>query len=225
MSDSAVPATRKLSPGCLLFLVGGVWLLVLGGWMVWSLYGQLREIRTFTDTAAKPVSPAQPTAEQIAALRSRIDEFGAAVGRREKAELRLSVDDLNNLIASGEESQGMRENAKVESIGDTVKVQISVALNGVPFSGERLFLNGTADVTPVAEKDKGLRLRTQNLSVPGRTVTEGFQNQYKEAGHLDTLLLDPLRGSKTPGAAETMQAITNARLEPGTAVIEYLPAP
>ena len=44
----------------------------------------------------------------------------------------------------------MRENAKVESIGDTVKVQISVALNGVPFSGERLFLNGTADVTPGA---------------------------------------------------------------------------
>jgi hypothetical protein len=225
MSDSVVTRSRKLSPGCLLFLVGGTWLLVLGGWMVWTLYGQLREIRTFTDTEAKPVSPAQPAAEQVAALRTRISEFGAAVWRKEKAELRLTVDDLNTLLASGEESQGMRENAKVESIGDAVKVQISVAMNGVPFSGERLYLNGTADVTPVADKDKGLKLRTQNLAVPGRTVTEGFLNQYKEAGHLDTLLLDPLRNSKTPGVAETLQAITSARLEPGAAVLEFLPAP
>ena len=135
------------------------------------------------------------------------------------------MEDLNTLLASGEEAQGMRENAKVESIGDTVKVQISVAMNGVPLSGERLFLNGFAEVTPVVEKGKGLKLRTQNLTVPERTVTDGFLNQYKEAGHIDTLLLDPLRQSKTPGVAETLQAITSARLEPGAAVLEYLPAP
>ncbi len=225
MSDSVVTRSRKLSPGCLLFLVGGVWLLVLGGWMLWTLYGQLREIRTFTDAAAKPVSPAQPAAEVVAALRSRISEFGAAVSRKEKTELRLTVEDLNNLLASGEEVQGMRENARVESIGDTVKVQISVALNGVPFSGERLFLNGTAEVAPAVDKAKGLKLRTLNLTVPGRTVTEGFLNQYKEAGHLDTLLFDPLRVSKTPGVADVMKQISGARLEAGAAVLEFLPAP
>jgi hypothetical protein len=222
MSES--PKTRRnITPGCLMLMVGGLWLLVLGGWMVWRLYGQLNEIRTFADTTAKPISPVQPGGDQIAALRTRIQEFGATVGRKEKASLRLTVEDLNTLLSAEETVRGMRENAKVESIGDTVKLQISVALNGVPFSGERYYINGFAEIAPVTDKDKGLKIRTMNLTVPGKTVTEGFLDQYKEHGHLDTLLLDPVRQSKDPSIAETLKKLTSTRLEPGAVVLEYVP--
>ncbi len=222
MSDSPQPR-RNITPGCLLLIFGGFWLLMLGGYLVWSMYGQLKEIRAFADTSAKFVSPAQPSAEQITALRARIKEFGAAVGRREKASLRLTADDLNTLLSAEDALRGMRENAKVESIGETVKVQISVGINGVPFTGERYYINGTADITPIADKDKGLKIRTVNLTVPGKTVSDGFLSHYKEHGHLDTLLLDPVRENKDPSIPETMQKITTARLEGGAVVLEYAP--
>ena len=204
-------------------MVGAVWLLVLGAWMIWSLYAQLKDIRTFADPEAKLVTPAQPGAEQITALRARINAFGAAVGKSQKAELRLTVDDLNALLASEEAAKSMKENAKVESIADALHVQISVAMNGVPFSGERLYLNGFADLTASVEKDKGILLATKNLTVPGKKVSEGFLTHYKENNHLDKLLMDGLRSSKDPAIMEVIKKLTTVRLEPGVAIVEYAP--
>lgn len=223
MSDLPASPARRVTPGCLMLIVGAVWLLVLGGWMIWSLYAQVREIRTFADTEARPVIPVQPTADQITALRTRINEFGAAVGRGEKSVLRLAVEDINTLLASEEPARSMKENAKVESIGDTIRVQVSVAMNGVPFSGERLYLNGFADLVPEKDKDKGIELATKNLSIPGKVVTEGFLNHYRENNHLDTLLMDELRKSKDPAIMQVLGKVTTVRLEPGAAVLEYAP--
>ena len=223
MSDTPAPASRRISPGCLVFLVGIVWLLVLGAWMVWSLYAQVREIRTFADTAAKPVLPSSPDAPTIKALEARINEFGAAIRRGEQSALRLSVEDINNLLSTADAAKSMKESAKVESIGDALHVQISVAMNGVPFSGERLYLNGFADLTPETDSDKGIKLKTRSVTIPGKIVTEGFLDHYKENNHLDTLLLDALRNSNDPAIMEVLKKLTTVRLEPGAAVLEYAP--
>ena len=223
MTDTPLPSSRRISPGCLVFLVGIVWLVVLGAWMIWSLYAQLREIRTFADTTARPVLPAAPDATAIKALEARINDFGAAVGRKEKATLRLTVEDINDLLGSADAAKSMKENAKVETIGDSLHVQISVAMNGVPFSGERLYINGFADLTPEADSDKGIKLKTRSVTIPGKTVTEGFLNHYKENNHLDTLLLDAMRSSKDPAIMEVLKKLTTVRLEPGAAVLDYAP--
>jgi len=204
--------------------VGGVWLLVLGGWMVWTLYGQLKEIRKFADTEARPVVPAQPAGEALTELRAMINKFGEAVGRGEKAVLRLTVDELNALLAAEEEARPMRENAKVESIGDSVKLRVSLALNGVPFSGERLYINGFAEISPVVDKDNGIKLRISTLTVPRKTVPDSFLSHYKEHGHLDTLLMDPVRTSRNPALMEVIKKLTAVRLEPGAAVLEFVPS-
>ena len=111
----------------------------------------------------------------------------------------------------------------MESIGETVRLQISVALNGVPFSGELLYLNGFAEVYPVKDKTKGMKLETKALTVPGRTVTEGFFHHYKEQSHLDTLLLEDLRKSSNVAIMEVINQVTTIRLEPGAAVLDYAP--
>ena len=198
-------------------------MLVLGGYMIWTLNGQLKEIRQFADTEAKPVLPVQPTADQITALRAKIDAFGAAVGRNEKAALNLSVEEINSLLASEPEAAPMKQNAKVESIGDTVKVQISVAMNGTPFSGERLYINGMADLFPEKNAELGIKLLTRSLTIPGKTVSEGFLDHYKQNNHLDTLLLDGLRNSKNPAILEVLKKLTTVRLEAGSAVLEFSP--
>jgi hypothetical protein len=206
-----------------MLIVGAVWLLVLGGWMIWSMFGQVKEIRTFADTEAKPVITAQPTAEQITALRARINEFGVAAGGGKKASLRLTVDDLNALLASEDAAKSMKDSAKVESIGEVLHVQVSIAMNGVPFTGERLYLNGYADLVPEVEKDKGIQLRTKDLTVPGKKVTEGFLTNYKRDDHLDTLLMDGVRNSKDPSVMTVMKKLTTVRLELGAVVLEYAP--
>jgi hypothetical protein len=216
---------RNITPGCLMLIFGALWLLILVTYMIWKLFAQVNEMRTFADTSAKLVSPAQPKEEQIASLRARINAFGVAVGRKEKAELRLTVEDLNTLLAAEDIVRSMRENAKVKSIGETVHVEFSQMINTVPFSDEKLFLNGTLEIAPVMEKDKGLKIRTVNLTVPGKTVTKGFLDLYKENSPPDRFLLDPVRESKDPAISETLKKITNARLEPGAAVLEYAPGP
>jgi hypothetical protein len=226
MSDQPPAATttsRRVTPGCLMLSFGGLWLLVLGAWMIWKLFAQLNEIRTFADTTAKPVATAQPGAEQISALRARINEFGAATGRGEKASLRLSIDDLNTLLASEEQAKHMKQNAKVDSIGETVRLQVSLAINGVPFTGELLYLNGYADLLPEIHEEKGIQLLTKNLTVPGKVVSEGFLNLYKENNPLDSLLMDELRKSRDPAIMTILKKLTTVRLEPGFAVLEYAP--
>ena len=206
-----------------MLIVGAVWLLTLGGWMVFSLFRQVREIRTFADTSAKPIVAAQPKAEEIAGLRARLAAFSEAIGKKEKATLRLSAADLNTLLATEEPLAGMKASALVEDISqEAVRLLVSLQINGVPFSGEHFWLNGTATVAPAVHKTKGILLNTQSLAVPGKTVTDGFLQHYKENGHLDTLLLAPYRkeGSAVLGL---MQKLTTVRLEAGAVVAEFVP--
>lgn len=223
MTVTPAPSSRRISPGCLVFVVGIVWLLVLGAWMIWALYAQLREIRTFADTSAKPLAYAQPADEVKKSLTDRINAFGAAVGRKEKAALRLTVEDLNNLIATHDTVKGMKESAKVESIGNNIRLQVSIPMNGVPFSDEHYFLNGCVELSAELHKDLGIQLQTRILEIPGKTVTEGFLTRYKELNPIDSLLMDNLRGSKEPAIMEVLKKLTTVRLEPGAAVLEYAP--
>ena len=208
-----------------MFIVGGTWLLVLGGWMIWTMYAQLREIRTFADTSAKPVTYSQPSEQEKQTLEAKINAFGAAVGRKESASLRLTVEELNALIVSQDATKGMKESAKVESIAQNVRLQISVPINGVPFTGEHYYLNGFVEVSPEKDKEKGLLLQTRELIIPGKTVTEGFLGKYKEMNPLDSLLMDNVRQSKNTAIMEVLKKVTTLRLEPGAAILEYAPEP
>ena len=206
-----------------MLMVGGVWLFVLGGWMIYSLFRQVKEIRTFADSAAKPVAAARPTGEELSALRARLAAISTAVAGKTAASLRLSAADLNALLATEEPLAGMKESALVEEISpEGIRLRISVGMNGVPFSGERFWLNGLADIAPATQKEKGILLATKNLSVPGKTVSEGFIQHYKQNGHLDTLLMAPYR---TEGSAvlDLLKKITAVRTEAGAVIVDFAP--
>jgi hypothetical protein len=229
MSDSASPALSapkgRFTPGCLLLMVGGVWLLALGGWFFYSAYRQVQEIRSFADTSAKPLTPAQPTGEELTALRARLSEFSAAVGRKEKAVLKLNEADLNAILSGEEPLSGVKTSVKVTGITpEFVRLSVSLALNGMPFSGERFWINGEAEILPAKRDAKGVFLSTRNLTIPGKSITEGFLHHYKEHGHLDALLLDPYRAEGS-AVLDLMKKLTTVRLEAGAVIAEYVPAP
>ena len=204
--------------------MGGAWMLLWGSWMVISLVRQVRELRTFTETVAAPVTPRAATAQEIEALRTRIGAFAAAVEANQAAVLQLSADDLNTLLASDPRVAGMKENVLVEAVTDTaVRLRISLAMNGMPLTGERLFLNGFCEVKPTAHPDKGILLATSSLSVPDRTLTEGFISHYTQANHVDALLLNGIRETTDLRPLNILKQVTTVRMENGQVILDYAP--
>lgn len=197
------------------------WLLALGAWMVWHLYSQVKEIRGFTDSTAQAISPTAPSAGESAALQSRLTAFATAIEARQAATLELTVADLNHLLAGQKPVNRLQDIAKVEEITDAIRVRVALAINGIPFTGERLYLNGFINVRPEMRKDTGLILLTRTIEVPGRQLTPGFTQTYLEANHLDGLALDEVR--KDNKLSTIMAKITTVRCEGGKVIAEYLP--
>lgn len=214
-------SNRRLTGGCLMMLVVAGWIVALGLWMAWHLYGQVREIRTFTDPTAQAISPLAPTGAQKSELQGRLTAFATAIGAKQAATLTLSVDDLNHLLAAQEPVNRLQDIARVEAITDVIRVKVALALNGIPFTGERLYLNGFISVRPDLKKDLGPILLTRAIEVPGRTLTEGFTKTYLEANHLDSLALDEVR--KDESLKPLLGKITTLRCEPGQVIAEYVP--
>ena len=215
------PPAPKLSGGCLMFLVVGGWLLALAAWMIWHLVGQVKEVRSFTDPTAQVIAPSAPSGEELAALRARLQAFAIAIEAKQAAQLELSVADLNHLLAAQDPINRLQDIAKVEDISDVLRVKVALALNGIPFSGERLYLNGFISVRPEIKSDSGLVLLTRTLEVPGRNLSPGFTKTYLEANHLDGLALDPLR--KDQRLQTILSKITSVRCQPGKLIAEFLP--
>lgn len=219
-----VPAGRRFSPGCLMLAMGGFWMLVWGSWMVISMVRQVQELRGFTDTVAQPVVPRAVAAADVESLRGRLREFAASVQGGRAASLSLGADDLNALLAAEPVLQPMRESAQVEAITPTaIRLRISVAMNGMPLSGERLFLNGQCEVKPVRHPDKGMVLATTSISVPGRELSQGFSEHYRQANHLDTLLMGGIRETVDTTVLGVLKKVTTVRLEEGKVVLDYAP--
>ncbi|MDB6072102.1 MAG: hypothetical protein JWL81_3273 [Verrucomicrobiales bacterium] len=224
-SSSAVspaPApSGKPGNGCIMIAVVAGWLLILGVWMIWNLTRQVKEIRTFADPVAQAIAPQAPTGEEKAALQARLKAFADAIDAKQKAALELTVADLNHLLASQEPVSRLQDIAKVEEITDSIRVKVALALNGIPFSGERLYLNGFILARPELQKDIGLMLLTRDLEVPGKTLTPGFKKTYLDANHLDGLALDEVR--KNDKVKTWLSKITAIRCEAGRVIAEYIP--
>lgn len=220
-APGGAPSTARMTTGCFMLVLVACWLLALGAWMIWHVYAQVREMRTFTDSAPQVIHPDQPTGDDLAALRGRLAAFGQSIDARTAAKLELTVADMNHLISAQEPVNRLKDIAKVEEITDVVKVKVSLALNGVPLSGERLYLNGFITVRPEIKSDTGLVLMTRGVEVPGKTLTSGFTGSYLQANHLDGLVFDEVR--KDNRLKNLLSQITSTRCEPGRVVLEYTP--
>lgn len=220
-SSPDAPSSARMTTGCIMLLLVGFWLAALGAWMVWHLYAQVREMRAFTDTTAQVIHPDQPTGDALAEVKGRMEAFAKAMEAKIPAQLELSVADLNHLLSAQEPVNRLKDIAKVEEITDVVKVKVALALNGIPFSGERIFLNGFITVRPEIKSDTGLVLLTRSVEVPGKTLTEGFTASYLQANHMDGLVFEEVR--KDNRMKNLMTKITSTRCEPGRVILEYTP--
>ena len=212
------PSARGVSalPGCYIFFLGAA--LVLGA-LVWAGYTFVRqagELQAFTDPHPAPLAVATPAPAEVDALQERISAFADAAKDGRPAELVLSADDLNAMIAGFPRLSDVKPSLRVHHLGPdaTFTAEIRFPLNSLP--GQRRYLNGELDGRFGLHPEAGLFVSVLDVRVPGRIVPPGFLEVYqrgiipgKNFGFLDDMLVRNFR--EDPAFADPLRRIASLR--------------
>jgi hypothetical protein len=125
-----------------------------------------------TSTHPQPIPVFQSKPGQYEEVQSRLKKFDAAAQADRPAQLELTADDLNTLIANDPQLKKFIGKAFVRIEGKEVSLDISLPLDEapVPFLGGR-WLNGMLSVEP-ALRDGRLVLIPKRLVVNGEAISE-----------------------------------------------------
>ena len=223
--DPSRPVLKKMptapyspTPGCIIFAIGGIAIVVLVAWFFYAGFKQAKEIAGFTDTVPTKFEISADAAAALPAIQQRMADYAKAIDQKQAAELTLTKDDINALLSADPTMASIRENLRIESISERVVANISFPLNGIR---EQRFLNGQIEFTPVIKPSTGLTMQTESVTVPGKKVVEGFVNLYKEMNYLDDMLLKAFR--EYPATGPALKNTTSVALTAGTVVLHYVP--
>lgn len=196
------PPVRGVSalPGCYIFLLGAALVVGAGIWGVYTFLRQADELKAFTDAEPAPLAVQSPSPEAVEALQRRLTAFAEEGAAGKPAELALTSDDLNTLLAGFPRLAEVKPLVRVRHLGPdaTFTADVRFPMNALP--GHRRYLNGEMDGRFGAHPEAGLFLSVLDVRVPGRTVPAGFVEVYqrgiipgKNFGFLDEMLIRNFR--------------------------------
>ncbi len=198
--------------------IGGTAIIALLSWMTYAFFKQGRDVASFTDPKPRTLALTEHAQELLPAVQQRLAAYAAAIEAKQAAELVLSVADLNVLLSADPALESIRQNFRVEQITDHVLADVSWPMNGI---GEQRYFNGQVRCQPVVKPSSGLMIETKSLEVPGREVTPGFVNLYKEMNFLDDMLLKAFREHPTEGPP--LKATTAVVAAQDAIILQYTP--
>ncbi len=206
------------TPGCIIFVIGGTAIIVLISWFLYAGFKQAKEIASFTDSKPMVFDATADASSKLPAIQQRLADYAKAIEQKQAATVSLGLEDLNVLLSADPTLASIKDNVRMESIGERAIANISFPLNGIR---EQRYLNGKIEFTPIVKPSTGLTVQTETVSVPGKTVSEGFINLYKEMHYLDDMLLKAFR--EHPVTGPPLKSTTSASLKDGNVVLEYDP--
>jgi hypothetical protein len=165
--------------GCFIMIMA---VLVFGGiigWSAWSLFSQDKAIALFAEDQPRKFEPVELKPEERAALVRRLEEFASSAKGGQKAQLRLSVEDLNRLLVLAPDSGygsylDMVRFERIDPARSQVLGRVSLPMNHIKFWEDRKrYLNGEAGFL-VFLHDKGVDVKVVDVKVPGKEVAAGF---------------------------------------------------
>lgn len=218
MAESQKIPTGKFHPGygCAIF---AIMILTFGGivtWIIHSLLEMNRQIAGFTVEQAEPLPALGANDHDKAALRERLSAFAVALEKGEDAHLELSVADCNVMLALATDAGigGDKESTPYPDLlrftgfdaqARVLQTELRLPMNRLPWQDGKRFLVGSATFRP--EVDNGsLILKITGVSVPGKSVSEGFVNNLKVLDWLD------VAKKKDARIADALKHITTWRI-------------
>ncbi len=173
--------------GCLgAGIIGGLLLILIGGGIVYFI----REVALkFTSTQPVPVPVYDLKPGEYEGIQKRIEAFKTAARANQSAELALSADDINAIVAGDDELKKLGGQVSFRIEGDQVLLDASIPLDRLWLMGGRYF-NGTFGVEPVLAGGR-LLMFLESATVNGEPLPEDFLGAFKRKN-----LLEGQRGQK-----------------------------
>jgi hypothetical protein len=161
--------------GCIIAVVLAVLGLICLGvaaFTLWRLYTGL--LNDYTSTMPAPIPQVSMSGDDRKMLDERWAAFRKAVDKNEAAEIVLSADDINALIAESKELKGK---VYISIKDDKVTAQVSIPLTetGIPGTSGRYF-NGRATIKASLKKGE-LIVFVEELEANGKTLPPNVRQQ------------------------------------------------
>ncbi len=227
MSKIEKVPTAQFNPfyGCAILVI---MVLTFGGivsWMIYSGIEQDRQIATFTTENAPPPPPLVVSESEKASLKARLAVFAEDASKGAAAQLSLDSAEANILLllaaeaGIGEDKESLSYREMLRFAGFDAKAQLvngdlRMPVNKLPWAGgDKRFLVGTATFKPVVENGS-FCLRIETITVPGKTVSQGFVNNLKA---MDWLSLAKQKDGKI---SDALKKVSSSRIaDDGRALI------
>ncbi|MGL4513611.1 MAG: hypothetical protein ACRCT8_11010 [Lacipirellulaceae bacterium] len=216
--------------GCLIVALGTLVLLVAGG--IAAFYFAKGQLRAFTDDAPAPIPVVEAAPEEIKAIGERVQAFvGAVRAGGEGAELSLTAEDLNTLVAADRQLKGR---VHLTITDGRIGAKVAVPCDFLPAgAGKGRFFNAEATlnaslengvlvVTLVDAKVKGQQLPAPFLdAIKGENLAQGVQDDAEIDRVLKRFESIRVEGDRVvlrlraeaPAAGEGEQAVEEPPLE------------
>jgi hypothetical protein len=165
--------------GCAIMLMAAAIFFGIIGWSAYSLITQDKEIAKITVDQPVKLPPVEVTPEKRAALEKRLGEFATAAKNNQPAEIALSIEDLNIIVAIAPDT-GYGSYADLVRITSTwpeknaIRGEVCLPLNNMKFwEDKKRYLIG--EITFFMHiHEEGLDAKVVDVKVPGKEVPDGF---------------------------------------------------
>ncbi len=162
---------KKSGCGC---LGGGcamafVIFLLLGGALFWGAWSTFNGIKSMTVAEGKAIPVYTPTDLETQIALDKVKAFNTAFDAGQEAEIILSANEINTLIAKYEPWSALRGKVSTSIEGDHISAQVSFPLSQIRLMQDRYF-NGDVSMTFITEKGKphpnNVSVRTGDTEFP-----------------------------------------------------------
>jgi hypothetical protein len=196
--------------GC---LTGVVLLVMLLGALLLGLHYVKKLVVRYTDTQPAELPTLQMSPAELAQAKERFESFQQAVREHHATKpLTLTADELNALIASGGDQQGLKGKVYVSLDGDQLKGELSVPLQDVGLSMfKSRYLNGSATFN-LSFRDGRLSVTPQTIQVRGEPLPEIYLREIRKQNLAFAFTNDP-------GAAAVLKGLEEIQVKEGKLVI------
>ena len=222
MSKTSKEPTGPYNPfyGCAIIFMAA---LIFGGILGWSFYSltkQDSEIAKFT--VEKPVPLVhKPLAEaELTALKTKLATFAEAAKAAKPATLTLSLAEINALMeiapdgGFGKYTEMMA--FKALKPGDSLVADVCLPLNKMRYWEGKRYAIGEATFVLDITKEMGPDLHIVSLTIPGKTVNEGFMQTFASSRWLTPY-------QKLPALTPIMKGIQKATVTNEGVVLSTMP--
>jgi hypothetical protein len=169
-------------------------------------------VNAYTDAQPSPLENVDTSPDKVKAVQDKIAAFREAIQNQKGAELVLTADEINTLIASDPNRQDLANHLRLLIEGDQVKARISWPLEDIgPFKLEGRYLNGVAILNVSMEKGK-LHARIEDVTAKGKPLPPVVLDKMKTIDFGSNFQQDP------QGAAAVSQ-IDNVQVKDGRVII------